>query len=254
MKPQDRIRLYAQLCALGAFVVSGLLCFLIVVSPRIGRLNRTEDELAKASKQLTEMRKEIENASIIGQPAPGQSRYEKFGILGADEEQLFLTDLIGFCKETHNTLNLVRRAENPRPATQPGEEQQQKTGPTGMPVEPKPAPGQKPGEAGAGTPQPIIEKVPHTVSYSGTFLSSFMLLRKLESYKRLMTVERVEISTDTRYGWPRVIGNITIDLYLVKNPGQPATGGTSSAGQAPRTQGTGQSSTSTAAPEGASRS
>jgi hypothetical protein len=63
------------------------------------------------------------------------------------------------------------------------------------------------------------------VNYSGTFLSSFHLLRKLETYKRLLTVERAEIRSHTRDGYPRVNGNITIDLYLVKNPGQPPPSG-----------------------------
>ena len=70
-------------------------------------------------------------------------------------------------------------------------------------------------------PQPKIERVPHTVNFSGTFLSSFYLLRKLEGYKRLLTVERVELSADTREGYPNVNGNISIDLYLVKNAGVP---------------------------------
>ena len=61
----------------------------------------------------------------------------------------------------------------------------------------------------------------HLDNFSGTFLSSFYLLRKLEGYKRLLTVERVELSTDTREGYPHVNGNISIDLYLVKNAGLP---------------------------------
>jgi hypothetical protein len=245
MKPNDRIRLYAQLSAVGAVVIWGVLCFVIAVAPRMGRLNRTEADLAKANKQLVEMRKEIENASIIGQPAPGQSRYEKFGILGADEEELFLSDLIEFCKDTNNTLNLVRRADFARPATQ---EAPQKTGPTGTPVQP--SEGSASGQTPSAAPQPVIERVPHTVSFTGTFMSSFLLLRKLESYKRLMTVERVEISTDSRTGWPRVVGNVTIDLFLVKNPGQPA------GGAAQRTSKTGTSAGSrrgTAVPDGGSR-
>ncbi len=236
MKPQDRIRLYAQLSAAGVIVVWGLLCFVIIVAPRIGKLHRTEADLAKAAGTLQEMRKEIENASIIGQPAPGQSRFEKFGILGADEEELFLTDLIDFCKETSNTLDVVRRAETSRPAIQTTPGEQPKVGPTGAPI--TPASGQSAqGQAASGqqpaVPQPVIEKVPHTVTYSGTFLSSFYLLRKLESYKRLLTVERVEIGTDTRYGYPRVNGNVTIDLYLVRNPGQQPVAPVSKAAQTP---------------------
>jgi hypothetical protein len=49
----------------------------------------------------------------------------------------------------------------------------------------------------------------------------------------LLTVERVEIATDTRVGYPRVNGNITIDLYLVKNPGQPAGTSAQQTGQRP---------------------
>jgi len=231
MKPQDRIRLYAQLSAAGAILVWGLLCFVIGVAPRMGELNRVDADLGKANIQLREMRKEIENASIIGQPAPGQSRYEKFGILGADEEELFLTDLIDFCKETSNTLDIVRRADVARPATLAAQNEPRKVGPTGAPITPNAGSSSSQsaaGQEGAG-PQPVIEKVPHTVTYSGTFLSSFYLLRKLESYKRLLTVERVEVATDTHYGYPRVNGNVTIDLYLVKNPGQQSP----SAGKAP---------------------
>jgi hypothetical protein len=230
------MKLYAQISAAAAMVVWGLLCFAIAIAPRMGRLRRAEADLSEASKQLQEMRKEIENASIIGTPGPGESRYEKFGILGADEEQLFLSDLIDFCKETRNTLNVVRRADIARSATQTAEQGQRKTGPTGAPVTPAPTSGAGPAaqSGGSATPQPIIEKVPHTVNYSGTFLSSFYLLRRLESYKRLLTVERVEIATDTRVGYPRVNGNITIDLYLVKNAGQPPTAGAQQTGQ-PRT-------------------
>ena len=233
MTPHDRLKLYAQLSAASAVVVWGLLCFLIGVSPKIARLHRVQGDLAKANTQLHEMRKEIENAAIVGQPGPGESRYEKFGILGAEEEQLFLSDLIDFCKETSNTLNIVRRADVARSAVETAQGAPQKTGPTGAPVAPTPAPGAgAPGKEGAG-PQPIIEKVPHTVNYSGTFLSSFYLLRRLESYRRLLTVERVEIAADTRVGYPRVTGNITIDLYLVKNPGQApeGAGGTQPAAQ-----------------------
>ncbi len=72
-------------------------------------------------------------------------------------------------------------------------------------------------------PRPVIMRIPHTVSYSGSFLSSFYLLRRLESYRRLLTVERMEIGTDHQVGYPRVKGTITIDLYLVKSPGGTST-------------------------------
>jgi type II secretory pathway component PulJ len=224
MNPQNRIRRYAQLTTILAIVVWGLLCFLLAVSPQRSRLNRTEAELAAANRQLTDMKREIENASIIGKPAPGESRFEKFGILGADEEQLFLSDLIQFCKDTDNTLNVVRRSDVARSAAQTGQTtqsgSQQSSTVTGTSQPATAAAGSKDGQP-AG-PQPIVEKVPHTVNYNGTFLSSFYLLRKLEAYKRLLTVERVEIAVDSRSGYPRVNGNITIDLYLVKNPGQVA--------------------------------
>jgi hypothetical protein len=235
MTPHNRMKLYAQISAAAAIVVWGLLCFAIAIAPRMGRLRRVQDDLSKASNQLQEMRKEIENASIVGSPGPGESRYEKFGILGADEEQLFLSDLIDFCKETRNTLNLVRRADVARSATQTAQEGQPKTGPTGAPVSraPSSGPAAAGGPSGSAAPQPVVEKVPHTVNYSGTFLSSFYLLRRLESYKRLLTVERVEIASDTRVGYPRVNGNVTIDLYLVKNGGQPAAAGAEQTGQGP---------------------
>jgi hypothetical protein len=208
MTPHDRMKRYAQLATVCTIFVCGLLCFLVLVSPRIGRLDRVDQDLTDASKHLADMRKEIENAGIAGAPGPGESRYEKFGILGADEEQLFLSDLIDFCSETTNTLNVVRRADTARSAV------------------PRSPQGQKQdADQDPNVPRPVIQKVPHTVNYSGTFLSSFHLLRKLETYKRLLTVERVEIAADTRDGYPRVNGNITIDLYLVKNPGQPAPSG-----------------------------
>jgi hypothetical protein len=224
MNPHDRIRRYAQLTTLLAIVVWSLLCFLLAVSPQRARLHRAETELAAANEQLTDMKREIENASIIGKPAPGESRFEKFGILGADEEQLFLSDLIQFCKDTDNMLNVVRRSDIARTAQQTEQSAQpgsQRPGTVTGTNQPSSA-ATKPKAGEPAMPQPIVEKVPHTVNYAGTFLSSFYLLRKLEAYKRLLTVERVELSTDSRVGYPRVNGNITIDLYLVKNPGQVA--------------------------------
>jgi hypothetical protein len=207
MTPHDRVKRYAQLAAAVTILVWGTLCFFLIVSPRGSKLKQVESTLDQTSKQLSGMRKEIENASIAGTPAPGESRYEKFGILATDEEQLFLSDLIGFCKETGNTLNVVRRSDVARSAA-PRESADKK---------------KQEAEAAAqgAAPRPVIMKVPHTVSFTGTFLSSFYLLRKLEAYKRLLTVERVEIAADTRDGYPKVNGSIIIDLYLVKNPGQP---------------------------------
>jgi hypothetical protein len=208
MTPQHRIRRYAQLATAAAILVFALLCFFVLVSPRISKLHRVEANLEAAHTQLADMRKEIENASIAGTPAPGESRYEKFGILGADEEELFLSDLIDFCSETDNTLNVVRRADVARAART--SDDRTAAGAKSAPDPEQPA-----------VPQPKIERVPHTVNFSGTFLSSFYLLRKLEGYKRLLTVERVELSADTREGYPQVNGNISIDLYLVKNAGVP---------------------------------
>ncbi len=214
MTPKDRIKLYAQLAALGAVLVWAVLCFFIILSPKLSRLGRLTEQVDSSKQRLADMKREIENASIAGPPPVGASRFEKFGILGSDEEQLFLSDLIDFCTETDNTLNLVRRADVARPAlrTEQSERGNTSGGSSGSSA-----------EAGAA-PQPIIEKVPHNVSYSGTFLSSFYLLRRLESYKRLLTVERMEVAADSQLGYPRVNGTITIDLYLVKNVPSLATG------------------------------
>jgi len=225
MTPKDRIKLYAQLAALGAVLAWALLCFFLILSPRLSRLGLLTEQVDSANQQLADMKREIENASIAGPPPVGASRFEKFGILGADEEQLFLTDLIDFCTETDNTLNLVRRADVARPAARIDQSQQGSAsgGPTASSAE------------ADAVPQPTIEKVPHNVSYSGTFLSSFYLLRKLESYKRLLTVERMEVVADTQFGYPRVNGTITIDLYLVKNVPLPATGRQAEAATVPAT-------------------
>ncbi len=206
MIPKDRTKLYIQLGTLGVVLVWVMLCFFIMVSPKLSILGRLNEEVSGAKQRLAGMQREIEDASIAGPPPVGASRFDKFGILASDEEQLFLTDLIDFCTETNSTLNLVRRADVARPIRRP--EENQKGGARG-------------GRAGSSSaesevPQPVIERVPNNVSYSGTFLSSFYLLRKLESYKRLLTVERMEVSTDSQVGYPRVNGTITIDLYLVK--------------------------------------
>jgi hypothetical protein len=232
MTPKDRIKLYAQLAALGAVLAWAVLCFFIILSPKLSRLGLLTEQVDSSKQRLADMKREIENASIAGPPPVGASRFEKFGILGSDEEQLFLTDLIDFCTETDNTLNLVRRADVARPAARTEQSQQGRAsgasgGSTGSSAE------------AAAMPQPTIEKVPHNVSYSGTFLSSFYLLRKLESYKRLLTVERMEVAADSQLGYPRVNGTITIDLYLVKNVPLPAAGQqgeATSAQPAPSTQ------------------
>jgi hypothetical protein len=211
MTPKDPIKLYAQLAALGAVLAWAVLCFFLILSPKLSRLGLLTEQVDSAKQQLADAKREIENASIAGPPTVGASRFEKFGILGSDEEQLFLSDLIDFCTETDNTLSLVRRADVARPAART-DQSQQGSGSAGSSAE------------ADAVPQPTIEKVPHNVSYSGTFLSSFYLLRKLESYKRLLTVERMEVAADTRLGYPRVNGTITIDLYLVRNVPLPATG------------------------------
>jgi hypothetical protein len=211
MIPKDRMKLYTQLAAVGAVVVWLMLCFFILVSPRLSRLGRLNEDVNSSKEQLAAMQKEIEDASIAGPPPVGASRFEKFGILANDEEQLFLSDLIDFCVETDNTLNLVRRADVARPIRRA--EENQGGGARG-------GSGKSSGAA-SEVPQPTIERVPHNVNYSGTFLSSFYLLRKLESYKRLLTVERMEVATDNQLGYPRVNGTITIDLYLAKGSGAP---------------------------------
>lgn len=149
MTPQDRIKRYAQLATLATILVWGMLCFFLIVSPKAHQLERTESELSQSSKKLAGMRKEIENASIAGTPAPGESRYEKFGILGADEEQLFLSDLIEFCKDTRNTLNVVRRATTARRTTTTTPEDQKKGGRSSSP-----APDEDP-----NVPRPVDDRV-----------------------------------------------------------------------------------------------
>jgi hypothetical protein len=207
MNPNERVKRYAQIAALGGVIAWGLLCYFVLLSPKLTRLDHLDGETRAANKQLIEYRREIENAAIAGPPAEGTSRFEKFGILAIDEEQLFLSDLIDFCTETHNTLDLVRRSGVARTVSAPADETQQGRGKTA-----------KSSSATPEAPRPVITRVPHTVSYSGTFLTSFYLLRKLESYRRLLTVERMEIGTDHQVGYPRVQGTITIDLYLVKTP------------------------------------
>ncbi len=205
MTPKDRTKLHIQLAALGAVVAWLVLCFFIAVWPRTTRMGRLTEEVTQSKQQLADMQREIENASIAGPPVVGTARFEKFGILATDEEQLFLSDLIDFCTETKNSLNLVRRADVARPARTTTKDAERGRA-------------SKQGAGAEEAPRPVIERVPHNVNYSGTFLSSFHLLRRLEAYKRLLTVERVEISADTQLGYPRVNGTITIDLYLVRTP------------------------------------
>jgi hypothetical protein len=221
MTPQQRLKRYSQLAVGGVVIIWALLCFAILLSPRLKKLDRVRGDLENSAKQLAQMRREIEDARIAGGPPVGGARFEKFGILASDEEELFLSDLIDFCKETNNTLNFVRRAETSRRAPASAEEAQGGRQPGSS--------SQTGGSAADQTPRPIIEKVPHTVSFSGTFLSSFYLLRRLESYKRLLTVERAQMRSDTQAGYPRLNGDIMIELYLVQQP-LPAV--TASAGQA----------------------
>ncbi len=210
MRADDRRDKQELLIALAMVAVWALLCFLVLISPRMRALNRVQEQVTEKSRQLAEMKREIEDARIAGGPAPGEGRFDKFGILARNEESLFLRDLIQFCKDTRNTLNLVRRAQYTRRAPASDEEVQ----------------AQRPGGGGTAAgrqksdeqPRPTIDRVPHTVSFSGTFLSAFYLLRRLESYRRLMTVERVDLMTDTKEGYPRLRGDITIDLYLARVP------------------------------------
>ena len=235
MTPKDRIKRYAQLAALGAVLAWALLSFFLILSPRLRKLDRVTEDYTAASKQLVEMEREIEDARIAGPPDDGTSRFDRFGILGPEDEDLFLTDLIAFCEETDNILNLVRRADVARPATRPQDTAGDKRG-TAASGSPQASSGEAP-----QAPQPTIERVPHNVTYSGTFLSSFELLQKLESYKRLLTVERMEVVADNQLGYPRVNGTITIDLFLVRNlpplpptaEAQPGAGRTAPAGQQP---------------------
>jgi hypothetical protein len=206
MNPQDRVKRYAQLAAAAGLLVWILLCYFLLLSPKRAALAGVSQQLSDSSTKLAEMKREIEDASIAGPLPVGASRFDKFGILGYEEEQLFLSDLIDFCTETENVLNLVRRADISRPARTETEEQQRARG--GRPAS---------GPEDVAVPQPVVERVPHTVSFTGGFLASFHLLRKLESYKRLLSVERVELGTDSRRGYPNLNGTITIDLYLVKN-------------------------------------
>ena len=238
MTPRDRVRRYGQLITGSAVLILMLLCFLIVLSPRLKKLGDLNQRVKVASANLAQMRKEIEDARIIGGPATGRARFDKFGILSTGEEQLFLTDLISFCRETQNTLNLVRRSDysQPAPSSAPvGDQSQGQQGAgqgsqTGKTTAPDPN----------APPQPVILGVPHTVSFSGTFTSAFFLLRRLEVYRRLLTVERMDLATDTQAGYPQVTGNITINLFLVKElpstaapgPAQPSVAsGTGAAGR-----------------------
>ena len=208
MNPRERIKRLGWLIALGGIVVWGLLCFLIILHPRLKKLDQVNQELTRSGDELAQMRKEIEDARIVGGPAQDGARFGKFGILAVGEEDLFLDDLISFCRETNNDLRLVRRSEHARraPATTEPVAQQ---------------PGSQSPSGADQPPQPVIERVPHTVSFSGTFASAFHFLRRLELYKRLLTVERVQLSADTLRGHPRINGNITIDLYVVEAPALP---------------------------------
>lgn len=209
MTPQDRVKRYAQIAAASALLVWLLLCYFLLVSPKRAALARVSEQLDQASTKVAEMKREIEDAGIAGPLPVGASRFDKFGILGFQEEQLFLSDLIDFCTESDNTLNLVRRADVGRPAKSETPSQRKSEGKDAESATTKLPDGTE-------VPRPVIERVPHTVTFSGTFLSSFYLLRKLESYKRLLTVERVELLTDHHVGYPRLNGTVTIDLYLVK--------------------------------------
>jgi len=208
--PRDRIRRYSRFVAGAAVLLFALICFLVILSPRMRNLDDLNQRLSGSTKELSAMRKEIEDARIAGGPTVGGARFDKFGILSTDEEQIFLSDLIAFCNETDNALNLVRRSEFARPVASAAQGGQQGSSAAGQTTQPQPA--------SSGPPPPVILRVPHTVSFSGTFLSAFYLLRKLESYRRLLTVERMDLITDSQRGYPRLSGNVTIELYLVKQP------------------------------------
>lgn len=213
MTPQDRIRRYGQLATGAAVLVWALLCFLLILSPRLGRLKTLTRDATEAGEKLAAMEKEIQDAKIAGGPPIEGARFDRFGILMPKQEPEFYRDVIEFCTETGNDLKVVRRAEiaQPAPSTQP---QGQQPGQAGAQGSGQPAAGS--GQAQA--PQPVIERVPHTASFSGTFLNTYYLLRKLETYKRLLTIEKVELTRDLRKGYPSINGNITIELYEVTRP------------------------------------
>jgi hypothetical protein len=225
MTPRERVRRYGMLVSTGVVVIWTLLCFLVAISPRLREIGKVNGDLVTSSQQLKDMRREIEDAGIVGGPPVGASRFDKFGILARDEEQLFLTDLISFCKDTDNVLNLVRRSEYAQRA--PSTEEQVQGGTRGTGSQPASQP------AAEQAVQAVIERVPHTVTFSGTFLSAFYLLRRLESYKRLLTVERVDLVTDNRLGYPRLNGNVTIDLYLATTSATAPAGPEKTPGAAP---------------------
>ena len=222
MTPESSLRKYALLGALGFGVLWALICYAAIVSPRLHGLDEVSKQLERAQKDLFEMKREIENAQLSGGPSPGGGRFDKFGILTTGEEHLFLADLIDYCKETNNTLNGVIRAQQLRPAQEtptiasPGAGV---PGQIGGPVTGPPTPGQPQPQGQPGQPPPlVIYRLPVTINLLGTFRSSFDLLRRLEVYKRLLTVEKLDITTDAQKGYPNMNTSISIDLYLVKEP------------------------------------
>jgi hypothetical protein len=214
MTPQDRIRRYGQLATGGAVLVWALLCFLLILSPRLGRLDTLTRDGTEAGEKLAAMQKEIQDARIAGGPPTEGARFEKFGILTPKQEPEFYRDVIEFCTQTGNDLKVVRRAEvaRPAPSAQAQGQQPGQAGAQGRSSQPGTGSGQ------AQAPQPVIERVPHTASFSGTFLNTYYLLRRLETYKRLLTIEKVELTRDLRKGYPSINGNITIELYEVTRP------------------------------------
>ena len=218
MRTAEQLRKYGLIGAGCLIVVWALLCYLVFAAPKTRELERVAKADAATSKQLGEMQQKITDYEAIYKEIQiGKSRFERFGILSADEEPVFYADLIQYFRETNNTLITVIRTPLPQPVETPTQ---------GPPPGPETPASQGPGApAGAGQtapPQPRMYRLPLTISFTGTFASSFSLLRRLENYTRLITVERMDLATDSRDGYPKMNGNISVDLYLAELPETPA--------------------------------
>jgi hypothetical protein len=225
MRTAEQLRKYGLIGAGGLIVVWALICYLVFAAPKTRELERVAKQDAATSKQLGEMKQKIADYEAIYKEIQiGKSRFERFGILSADEEPVFLADLVQYFRETNNSLIQVMRAPLPQPVETP-------------PPGPETPAGQGPGApAGAGPtapPPPRMYRLPLTINFSGTFGSSFNLLRRLENYTRLITVERMDLATDQRDGYPKMNGNISVDLYLAELPETPAASAGSSASATP---------------------
>lgn len=208
MRTAEQLRKYGLIGAGGLIVVWALLCYLVFAAPKTRELERVAKADAATSKQLGEMQQKIADYEAIYKEIQiGKSRFERFGILSADEEPVFLADLVQYFRETKNSLIMVIRAPLPQPIETP-------------PPGPETPAGQGPGAPAGQTapPPPRMYRLPLTINFTGTFDSSFSLLRRLENYTRLITVERMDLATDSRDGYPKMNGNISVDLYLAELP------------------------------------